>query len=210
MTKVLVNGAESGIAASAQTLGELLEILDREYQGHGVGVTAIRLDGVEEPALRDLSLAPTPLSTFQVVDVETTKLDELARSALDEASVAVDILGNAADRLGVAFRGADLAAANRDLVEFAVGLGSLVAMTSTVATATAFDMYQGKERDESAIDMIDELSARTDALISAQQVGDWVTVADVIEYDISSSLRRWPAVLATMREAVPAMSASGL
>lgn len=210
MATVLVNGAEAAFTRGAKTLGELLEMVDGHCAERGALVTAVRLDGVDQPAPRDPGLAVLSLAGDRRVEIDTAEINGLLRAALDVAVVAVDALGAAADRLGLAFRGADLSAANHDLADFAQSLGSLVAVTHTVATASFVDLAAVKDDTASAMDMLDDLSARTETLIGAQQTGDWITVADVIEYDISSTLRRWPAVLATLRDAVPASHAAAL
>lgn len=44
-------------------------------------------------------------------------------------------------------------------------------------------------------DHIGTLVTVLETLISAQASEDWVTVADILEYDVEPAIRRWAAVL---------------
>jgi hypothetical protein len=203
MARVLVNGGAEDSGHPAKTWGELLEALDRRCETRGEVMTVVRCDGVDQPTFRDASFGGQPLPGFELVEVEAVKPRELLLSTLDEAALALDALASAAQRLGVAYRGFDVSAANRELAEFAQSLVSLVVITNTVASAVSADLAQVGEGGRSSVNVIDELSTQTEALISAQRVGDWISVADTIEYDIGLTLGRWPAVLASLRGSVP-------
>ena len=41
-----------------------------------------------------------------------------------------------------------------------------------------------------------------DSLLTAQQSQDWITVADILQYDVEPALRRWEAVLLQFSEPV--------
>ena len=44
-------------------------------------------------------------------------------------------------------------------------------------------------------EQIGTLAGVLDTLISAQASEDWVTVADILEYDLEPAIRRWAALL---------------
>jgi len=52
----------------------------------------------------------------------------------------------------------------------------------------------------SAVQMINNLIGHTETLLRGQNAHDWTAMADAIEYDIASTVRRWPMVLNAIRE----------
>ena len=53
---------------------------------------------------------------------------------------------------------------------------------------------------KSVYQVVHELVGVLDALLSAQASEDWVTVADILEYDLEPAIHRWAAVLTQTAE----------
>jgi hypothetical protein len=51
---------------------------------------------------------------------------------------------------------------------------------------------------------VSELGKHLEQLVLAQEQGDWITVADVLQYDIGPSLTRLAPVLESLRQGQPA------
>ncbi len=200
MAIVLVNGDITGAVRQAETWGELLDILDAQCAVREDVVTAVRLGGVDRPAFRSPGLRAMPLGADAEVCIETARPADLIRDTLDEAEKVTATIVEAAMCLGGSFRGQDVAGANLALANFADSLGSLVVVTSTVAQATGVDLSVTGDGRVSAVQMINNLIGHTETLLRAQNAHDWTAVADAIEYDIASTVRRWPMVLKAIRE----------
>jgi hypothetical protein len=199
MAIVMVNGDVTGTVHPARTWGELLEALDTQRAVCEEVVTAVRLNGVEEPSFRSAAVLAMPLAADAEVFVETVRPEVLIRETLDEAETVAATILEAAQCLGGSFRGKDVAGANHALSEFADSLGSLIVVTSAVAQGAEVSMHDIGDGRVSAVEMINHLIAHTERLVAAQNARDWSTVADVIEYDIAGSVRRWPLVLKAIR-----------
>jgi hypothetical protein len=52
---------------------------------------------------------------------------------------------------------------------------------------------------ETGSGLITGMTSHVDALIDAQRTGDWITVADIIEYDVGPALEQWPTLLEALR-----------
>lgn len=182
-----------------KTWGELLEVLDRRCADAGQVVTAARFDGVDQPTFRGDGARGHLLKSLSVIEVESTPPGALLLSTLDQAKQAVVALGASAERLGGAFRGFDVSSANEELVEFAQSLGTVVTLASVLSQAIGVDLATVRCDGASGVDMIGELTTHADALIGAQDIGDWITVADVVEYDVAPALGRWPALFDALR-----------
>jgi len=203
MAIVLVNGDVTGAVHPAKTWGELLDILDVQRAESEDVLTGVRLDGVDTPAFRSPEALSYRLADDTEVSVETTRPVDLIRNTLDEAEIVSATIVEAALCLGGAFRGKDVSNANRALGAFADSLGSLVVATSAVAHGAGADLSVIGDGRVSAVEMINNLIAHADVLLSAQKAQEWSRVADVIEYDIAGAVRRWPTVLKGIRHASP-------
>ena len=203
MAIVLVNGDVTGVVHPAKTWGELLDVLDVQRVVSQDVVTGVRLNGVDTPAFRSPEALAHPLEAEAEVYVETTAPIDLILSTLDEAESVASTIVEAAMCLGGSFRGKDVAGANRALPNFAESLGNLVVVTSAVAQGAGADLNKIGDGRVSAVEMINNLIAHADELLSAQLAKDWSQVADVIEYDIAGTVRRWPTVLKAIRHTAP-------
>jgi hypothetical protein len=183
----------------AKTWGELLDILDVQRAVSEDVVTAVRLNGVDTPAFRSPESLALQLASDEEVYIETARPADLIRNTLDEAETVSATIVEAALCLGGSFRGSDVSGANRALPNFAESLGNLIVVTSAVAQGAGVDLSVLGDGRVSAIEMINNLIAHADSLLSAQRDQDWSRVADVIEYDIAGSVRRWPLVLKGIR-----------
>ncbi|HEY3381262.1 MAG TPA: hypothetical protein VGK32_05800, partial [Vicinamibacterales bacterium] len=143
------------------------------------------------------------LSSLAVIEAESSSPRDLLLSSLDEAVGAANSLAVGAERVGESFRGFDVKTANEDLTQLAQGLGTLVAIVQALSQAVGVDLANVSCAKGTGAQMIDELIAHADSLIASQSTGDWITVADVIEYDIAPALRAWPDLLDALRGAVP-------
>lgn len=203
MAIVLINGDVTGVIHPADTWGELLNLIDAQRAVSQDVVTGVRLDGVDLPAFRSPALLATRLTAHAEVFIETARPADLIRNTLDEAETVAATIVEAAQSLGGSYRGTDVAGANRALGDFADSLGSLIVVTSAVAQGAGVDLSVLGDGRVTAIEMINNLIAHTDVLLQAQKARDWSRVADVIEYDIAGSVRRWPLVLKGIRHAAP-------
>jgi hypothetical protein len=200
MQRVLLNGVEESTIGACNRWGELLDRLDRSAAGDGKVLTAVRFDGVDQPSFRDPESAGRPLNTLLVVEAEAVSPDSLLDDSVSEAVAAANALAAGAERVGEAFRGFDVSCANRDLQDLAQGIGTLVAIANALARAVGVGLGAVGQPGRTAADMLETLSSQTDELIKARESGDWITVADIIEYDLAPLLHEWPAVFEALRE----------
>jgi hypothetical protein len=195
MTTIVVDGAARAFDPAVQTWGDLLDTLDRELLASGRIVTGARLDGVEVPAFRELGEMERSLSAIRSVEVEAGTPASLLERCLGEAAQSVTALCTATLRVGDAFRSHDLATANAGLVELAEGLKVLLTIVGAAGLALRVDLQQFSTDGVPVGARLSELAGYVEQAVNAQQAEDWLTVADILQYDIEPSLRQWRAVL---------------
>jgi hypothetical protein len=208
MARTLVNGVEYTGETPCKHWGELLERLDTQCSVHGQVLTAVRFDGVDEPSFREPDQLSRPLAGLAVIEAESASPRQLFEDSLDEASAAARTLAQAAERVGGAFRGFEVTAAQGDLAELAQGMGTLVAIAQALGQGIGVELKAVTCGQVTGADMVDQLIAHADVLIDAQQSEDWITVADVIEYDIAPALGQWPALFEALRASIPSTAAA--
>lgn len=202
MSRILMNGVDQSSVMACEHWGELLERLDQQCAGSGHVLTAVRFDGVDQPSFRDPTMGPAALGTIALVDAESVAPTQLLSDSLNEAVNAARTLATGAERVGDAFRGFDVSTAQTGLSDLARGTGTLVAIIQAVSQAIGVDLKVVTCAHGSGAAMIDQLVAEADALIEAQEAEDWISVADIIEYDIAPSLRQWPDLFEAIRTAM--------
>jgi hypothetical protein len=187
MARLLVSDRECSVDPGLTTWGDLLGHLERTLSDSGEVVTSARFDGSEEPAFRDPLLAGRPLSDVGVVEVEASSPVQLLGRTLAEARGAMPEFRVACRQLADQFRGHDIRRANQWLLEFSQGIGAILAIVRTAghAMGTPFDTLAVGDHTAQAV--LQQFGTHLAALVSAEETLDWLTVADILEYDIEPS-----------------------
>jgi len=190
MARVLVNNEAATIEIGLKTLGDLLTWADRASADRGQLVTAIRLDGVDEPSFRDAAMAQTPLDDVATIEVEAVAPADLVAESVSEAREGLNGLRQHTLDVARRFRGTRVVNANEGLATLTQGLGTLVALLEALGGAIGISLGALSVKDRPIVSLIDDLAQPLVAIGEAQAQEDWVTVADVLEFDLEPALGR--------------------
>jgi hypothetical protein len=199
MANLIVNGAPHA-AAAAGPWGELLETIDREAAVSGQIVAAVRFDGVDEPGFREPAILVRPLESDLIVEVDIEPPTMLLARVLDEGSSSLPALESSARELAQRFRGIDVSEASRGLVQLAESLLNLVALLAASAAAAGAPLETLTLNGERVGPTLVALDLALGPLLEAQVAGDWITVADILEYEIAPSIPPLSSVFEALRE----------
>lgn len=155
-------------------------------------VTAVRINGVDEPAFREPEVLQRGLQADDTLDVDTTPASEMAASALADAVRYLPELGQEARGLAATLRGADAPEVGRELAQLADNLALLAAL---VHTADLWARQAGLAGTDWLGDDVGEIDRVAADVTLAAQDGDWVAVADALEHDLTGALASWQARL---------------
>ncbi|MGE3276390.1 MAG: hypothetical protein AB7O67_14855 [Vicinamibacterales bacterium] len=203
MAKILVNNVEQSGNLTPATWGELLDQLDLELAPRGEVVTVARFDGVDEPSFRHGDVIARPLDAWKTVEVTSDSPRALLSACLVDAEAGVVSMARAIERLGELFRGTDLVTANEGLAHVAEDLRALVSLTETLSGPLGIELGAIRTEQGSVEDHMLALGSMLESLVDAQQAADWLTVADILEFDLVPSLDAWQTVFATLRSHLP-------
>ncbi len=190
MARVLVNNEATSVETGLKTWGELLSWADRTSAGRGQLVTAVRLDGVDEPSFRDESLAGRALESLATIEFDATSPGDLVSESLEEGRAGLNGLRDHALEVARRFRGTRVGYANQGLAEFTQGLATLVSLVEAIGEALGMPIDTLSVDDTPVVALIDAMGEPLQALGQAQAQEDWVTVADILEFDLEPALAR--------------------
>ena len=198
MPQVFVNDVPQDLDQTLETWGDLLDVLDRTVARDGVILSAARFDGVEETAFREPDATNRDLCSVARVDVETADEAAFLKMCLLEAVQPLQQTAASAQSLAECYRRHDLSRGQEGLTGLAAELRALALLVGTLSGPLGINLStdDGLSVDQRVEELVDVL----DALLSAQASEDWVTVADILEYDLEPAIRRWAAVLTQAAE----------
>ena len=190
-----INGQATMPGNQSKTWGDVVASLDQQLTTSGDVVTAVRLDGVEEPAFRDPAVCAQPLASFRRIDIETGAPQVLARRCLGDAALALANLGPATRAAADGFRGDDVAQACRALDQISQGLMAVLRIVAAAGLALRRELDVVDDQGRSVGSLTSELDRIIRDLVDGQRNQDWLQVADILEYDLDPMLSGWRSVL---------------
>jgi hypothetical protein len=198
MARLLVNDEPQTAGNAHETWGDLLAWVDRYSADRGLLVTAVRLDGVDEPSFRERGLSDRTLAAVGVIEIDVATPASLVAESLDEALSGVAGLRTHALDVARRFRDSQLAFANTGLAELTQGLGTLVTLVDAVSGAMGIAIDRVTLDGRAAFSVIDDLGQPLVALTEAQTQRDWVTMADILEFDLEPAISRVAPLFAAL------------
>ena len=195
MPQIFVNDVPQPVDDPKPTWGDLLATLDDQAAAQGFLLTTARFNGVEEPSFRDPQVTARRLNEIDRVDIETATPAAFLRQCLLDS---VGPLHEAADmtaRLSAVYRRQDVSMGHEGLTALAMELRGLTTLVSMLGGPLQVDLGSFSSNGMTAAEQLAELGQAVDALVTAQESQDWLTVADVLEYDLEPAIRRWIELL---------------
>jgi hypothetical protein len=198
MLTLTMDGHPAALEEVPETLGELLAAADARCAGQGRIVTALRLDGAEEPAFREPHVIARKLSTLRSVDIELGTPAELAASCLSEAGLALHALADAAATAAAHLRAGSITLGNQQLGAITQGMATVLTISSAASLGLGFDLGACETSHGTLSSIAQRASRDLESLIAAQVNADWSAVATILEHDLQQSLRLWGEICAAI------------
>jgi hypothetical protein len=190
MTRLVVNNETRSVDAALKTWGELLDWVDQGCAVEGQLVTAARIDGVDEPSFRDPEHSSRRLADLAVVEVEVSTPADLVTDSLREALDGLNSLRRFTVVTSQRFRGEDIPFANQGMAELTIGLRTLVGLIEALGSAIGVRLEALEWKAVPLTSLLDEIGKPLEDLAVSQASEDWVTVADILEFDLEPALAR--------------------
>jgi hypothetical protein len=182
MGQLLVNDELHIVESAHETWAELLDWADGVSAGRGLLVTAVRVNGVDEPSFRRLARSNRALSAESLV-AALSGLAGLRAHALDVAR---------------RFRDTRVAVAHSGLAELTHGLGTLVTLVEAISRAMDVAGDEVTCQGRSAFGPVEDLGPPLEELADAEHRQEWTTIADILEVDLEPAISRVAPLLTAL------------
>ncbi len=193
--KILLNGFELPREAEGDlTIGQVLSELKTEIQQGGKVVTSARMDNIQlAEGWKARSQLSTPVSRVGQLDITIQDPDQLRSNMLNDVASLVSNMRTHAGPLAVKFRIGDEVVANNELADLLENLklvlNGLDLMTRSEATGMPPD-FRAK-----VASMADRMIPTLDRVYKAQASGDYIAIADELQYELTGHLKDWQQLL---------------
>jgi hypothetical protein len=201
--RITLNGMELARRADGeQSVGEVLDELRLEINRGGKVVTQVRLDGRPIPAgWQRRQQLNAHVSSHQSLDLTLEDGITIKQRTLSDATELVVKLVKEAKPLGRKFRIGDEVTANNDLAAFLDDL-KLIIEGLDHTTRTPKGSPENPPVRRRVMESANRLLPTLDRIYKAQAAGDYIAIADELEYDLLDQMTDWTDLLAEARRAV--------
>jgi hypothetical protein len=204
MPQVMLDAVPFSAGEGPETLGDLLAAVDERCGGQGRIVTAVRLEGDDEPAFREPQVVSRRLATIASVEISTGTAVALALGCLSEAGVALAALASASEDVARRLRAGEVGGSNRDLATIAQGIGTALTIAGAASLGLGIDLGAVGTPHGTLAAVADRASRHLEAVIAAQVAGDWAGVAGALECGLAPELRAWSDICGGLELGEPA------
>jgi hypothetical protein len=177
--KILIDGNEAPLSGSFGSLEEVLQEILRNQISEEKIVWTVRLNGENYSEKAPHDARKIKIDDIYTLEIGTTDKTEICRSFLENGGMIFDDLCKSAEKISGLFRMADEKEANRHFIKFLESYRDLIQMLRQGEGIIKLD-FQEK---------LVSLEKIADEIIAAQEKGDWIMLADLLEYELAPLLR---------------------
>ena len=181
------------VPGQLSTWGELLDWLETDYLSAGQCITSVNFDAQETLSYRDSTICGQDLHGLEQIEIESGDFDSVVVEALGELDRELDQVAEAGAAIVRLFESRDQEQAYQALSQYLESLAVLFSIFSE-------DLgWVHEESGDSRPALIASLEQALGELISAQENGFWISVCDVLEYEIAPVLDGWKSLVKRTR-----------
>ena len=182
---IRVNQDVVEVPGGLATWGDLLDWLETDHLKTGQCITKVSLGEQEALYYRDLDLCGQELQGLSEIDIESGDFDSVVRESLLELDQELNRVVETGSEIVRLFENRDQDAAYALLGQYLESLKVLF----TIFTEIGWPEQEGQETTTAALTA--SLEQALAQLISAQENGFWLSVCDVLDYEITPILDGW-------------------
>ena len=182
---IRVNQDVVEVPGGLATWGDLLDWLETDHLKSGQCITRVSLGRQEALYYRDLGLCGQELQGLSEIDIESGDFDSVVRESLEELDQELNRVAETGSEVVRLFENRDQEAAYALLGQYLESLRVLF----RIFTEIGWPEQDGEETTPATLTA--SLEQALAQLISAQENGFWISVCDVLEYEITPVLDGW-------------------
>jgi hypothetical protein len=192
---VTINNNVVKVPAEVATWGELLDWIETDVLKAGQCITHVYLAGAETCNYRDRLLCDQELQGIGGVNVQSGDFDNVVRESLAELDRELNTALSASHQIVRVFE-------NRKEEEAYNQLAQLLESIRIFFTIFSEDLgwVEPADAEISRKEFSTVLERGLSQLITAQERRNWISVCDVLEYEITPILESWQKIVERTRE----------
>jgi hypothetical protein len=202
--KIFINSIEKAMDFHGNSLGELLDQIQKNTVLPGTYISTITLDGKST----DLQIESDQAQEFRALlvneigklEIEIVSVQEIVNKNLDNAELYLEKLIPGIEKAAELFQVEDETEANKFFLNIIDGIEWLSQVLDGVVSALNIDIENNKILGRTVHEHQAQLIDLTQQLVEANTNKDWVLVADLLEYEILPFYREWSKLIPEFRK----------
>ena len=192
---VTINNHAIPVPAEVGTWGELLDWIETDFLKAGQCITHVYLGGTETCNYRDRLVCNQDLQAIGHVNIQSGDFDKVVRESLAELDRELNTALAASEQIVRVFE-------NRKEDEAYNQLAQLLESIRIFFTIFSEDLgwVEAPDAEIPRKEFSAVLERGLTQLIAAQERRNWISVCDVLEYEITPMLESWHKMVARTRE----------
>ncbi len=134
--------------------------------------------------------------TINELEISTVSLDEFSEAALKDCQVFIEKLIQSVCKTAELFRMSDETEANEYFAQVLDTIRALVNFIETLRTTLHWDFKTISFKESTVQDEWNRLVEIIDQIHDIQREGDWILMADILEYEVTEILKSWKEIIA--------------
>jgi len=195
---MLIRLNDEGIQWNTQgqnTLGELIEQFVTKRFFKDEFINTLTVNGTVVPEAEMAPVRMRPLNEVSSLIMTTDTFRNVSVRALDSMNEYLDGLAGMVEQSADKFRMDDEVEANKYFISCVEGLQTFVGIIDKVKTLNSLDFARMTHEGVAIAEKESALLAVLNTLFETQMRKDWVSLADILEYELSPLVIEWKTIL---------------
>lgn len=176
------------------TAGDLLEYLKKTYLSPRDFISVISVNGEEVSEKQQAALVKRPVSEIESFEITTENPTDLSIRTLEKMDEFVDSLIALLESSSDKFRIEDETIANKHFLTSVEALQTFVDVIIKIKTLNALDYKDILYNSKPVLEKEEALLRTFNSLRDLQEGRDWISLADIIEYELVPLLHDWKKI----------------
>ena len=202
--KLIINDEEKAMDFHGNTLGELLEQIQKNTVLPGTYISSVILNGetidlqVEDKKTQDFRT--TLVNDVEKLEIKIVSVQEIISKNLENAEHYLEKLIPGIEKAAELFQLGDETEANQFFLNIIDGIDWLSQVFDGVVAALNIDIESTKIKGKTIQERKAQLINLTRQLVEANKNKDWVLVSDLLEYEILPFYGEWSDLIPEFRK----------
>ena len=202
--KLFINSIEKAMDFHGNTLGELLDQIQKNTVLPGTYISSIILDNnpidLQNKDVKTLEFRTILVNDIQKLEIEIVSVQEIVSKNLENTEQYLEKLLPGIEKAIELFQMEDETEANHFFLNIIDGIDWLSQVLDGVITALNIDIENKKILGKTIQERQTQLINLTQRLVEANKNKDWVLVADLLEYEVLPFYGEWSELIPEFRK----------